>query len=253
MSVAKIYLQRLNASNLASIVSISNKNFETIQNNLNGFWEDVEYDADAGSMTIAKLNASSLTLDQRIDLIVNNNTMFTLDSNGNMSVRVIEAEHAEFDRLVLNEDTGVLSNPGILGQVAFTGADFVGYTPDGWKSFTAGTGGSSGTDGSYSNKMDVTLLNNSAGSVALGQTGSEVQINVMYFLNRGSKYESGMLYILHNEATAELLHEYQRMGGDSGVTFTVSINAFNEILLNYVVTDNVDDVDMSYIMQVILA
>jgi hypothetical protein len=249
-SAYDIKIQNIGSSNLSIVVDLVNKNLNTIVNNINGFYDSISYDNTNVKMSVNELDAQLISISNKIQLITSGGTMFSVDSSGNIIAKTMAVNLINTPSLVMTSNPTATLNAGQLGQIVWTGADFMGMTSTGWKSFTnlevtLPTVGNS----SYGNTMYATLFNNSTGNIFIGDSTSATSLNMAYNLNRNGSIENGTMEFTHNGIIAQLTYECQRTDSNIGVTFTAYLDPSKKIMLKYTVDNKSSDVQMSYALQ----
>lgn len=141
----KINPRRLRSGNVMSMVELSNLNFEEVAEKVNSFWESVSYDSAEVSLELNALNSETLEVGSSITVRSGVDHTFSVDANGVVSAKTVGCDLLNAKGVILNEKPGYVQDVGVLGEIAWTGEDFYGFTDNGWVSLTGSEPGSPGS------------------------------------------------------------------------------------------------------------
>ena len=141
-------IKPLSSSSISSVINLSNDNFKKISQAMYSFLINIVYDETNNNLSINKLFTNDIEINKSIQMIVNSNTMFSVNEYGKVySKSFVTESTGEMKRLRLREFPDYPAI-GIDGEIIFDGEDFMGYILGrGWVSLTGGTGGGNYADG----------------------------------------------------------------------------------------------------------
>ena len=273
MAVPTITVKKLNASSLNAVVGLSNDNFATLATSLGTAFSKLNYDPDAktvnlpsGQPGVYSFGAANLTFTGMLKLVDGSgNKIASINDLADGGAGIINAPGVHANRIgvknfVLQDASDVLQSAGENGQIAWgviKGVyDYWAWDDDtlSWVSLTSGGGGGGGGGTSaYGDTLKATLAAGATTLVVMFELSTVRAANVVYDFVRGSMRQMGRMSITQDGTTPTLLHEYQQLGGNSGVTFQANLNAvIGEVDLLCTVTAGANNVDFAYAIQNIL-
>ena len=144
-------IKNISVNSTSGIISISNENFRKISESLYKFLTYIDYNETNNSMSVSKITTTVLSVNSKIEMILNGSDMFKVDSNGRLYARNIISDsviESKISRLRRYDNFPAIGNSGeiVYGKQNVNGSlDFWGYIQDiGWLSLT-GNGGGTGS------------------------------------------------------------------------------------------------------------
>jgi hypothetical protein len=136
-------VKNISVNSTQSIIAISNENFKKISNSLYKFLSNIVYNEFENSISLNSITSNSIKLNSRIEMIINNSEMFSVNNNGFLHARNILSD--DFVTCHVFQLTRYDSFPSTTkgGQIVYgrpnseSNLDFWGYIQDvGWLSLT---------------------------------------------------------------------------------------------------------------------
>ena len=139
----------LNSASISAIVDISNDNFAKIARSVYDFLTNIQYDEVNNNITVNELDAAVVSVNKKLNMLVEGSEMFSVDTNGRVWSKSYVAEDIiQTKRMRLSQFTGApnttVGGEIIYGQIytdssqtVLSQLDFWGYVQNlGWFSLT---------------------------------------------------------------------------------------------------------------------